>query len=100
MTSAAQAVSSVFMPSRMAGSFSMQTIRAPLIGVFASGVAIVTAVVWLMADAVGTERDAVFEHARQPFDDRQSEPQAARDPRALLEAVKLLEDLAALDMRD
>ena len=45
ITSASQAVSSVFMPSRIAGSFSMQTIRAPLIGVFESGVALVTAAV-------------------------------------------------------
>ena len=45
MTSASQAVSSVFMPSRIAASFSMQTISAPLIGVFDSGVALVTAAV-------------------------------------------------------
>ena len=54
MTSASQAVSSVFMPSRIAGSFSMQTISAPLIGVLDSGVALVTAAVWLMALAIGT----------------------------------------------
>jgi hypothetical protein len=33
------------MPSRIAGSFSMQTTRAPLIGVLESGVALVTAAV-------------------------------------------------------
>ena len=110
MTSASQAVSSVFMPSRIAGSFSMQTISAPLIGVRDSGVALVTAAVWLIALATGTvtektepplgigvERDAVVEHARKPLDDRQAEPEAARDPRALFEAMELLEDLAALD---
>ncbi len=110
MTSASQAVSSVFMPSRIAGSFSMQTISAPLIGVRDSGVVLVTAAVWLIASAIGTvtektepplaigiERDAVVEHARQPLDDRQPEPEAARDPRALLEAMELLEDLAALE---
>jgi len=45
MTSASQAVSSVRMPSRIAASFSMQTISEPLIGVLASGVAVVTAAV-------------------------------------------------------
>ena len=54
ITSASHAVSSVFMPSRIAGSFSMQTIRAPLIGVLESGVALVTAAVWLIAVAIGT----------------------------------------------
>ena len=51
------------------------------------------------AGAVGVERDAVIEHSRETFDDGQSEPEAARDARALFEAVKLLEDLAALDRR-
>ena len=46
--------------------------------------------------ALASKRDAVVEDARQPFDDRQAEAEAARDPRALFEAVKLLEDLAAL----
>ena len=86
----------------------MQTIRAPLIGVLESGVALVTAAVWLIAAAIGTvtentepplavgvDRDAVVEHARQPFDDRQAKTEAAGDPRALFQAVKLLEDLAA-----
>ena len=54
MTSASQAVSRVFMPSRIAASFSMQTISEPLIGVLESGVALVTAAVWLIAFAVGT----------------------------------------------
>ncbi len=54
MTSASQAVSSVFMPSRIAASFSMQTISVPLIGVFESGVVAVTAAVWLIALAIGT----------------------------------------------
>ncbi len=101
------------MPSRIAASFSMQTISEPLIGVRDSGVALVTAAVWLMAFAVGTvtektepppaigvERDAVVEDAREPLDDRQAKAKTARDPRALLEAVKLLEDLAALDDRE
>ena len=48
------------------------------------------------AAGVGVDRDAVVEHARQPFDDRQAKAEAARDPRALFEAVELLEDLAAL----
>jgi hypothetical protein len=42
------------MPSRIAPSFSMQTISVPLIGVFESGVALVTAAVKLMAFPVGT----------------------------------------------
>ena len=42
------------MPSRIAGSFSTHTIRAPDIGVRDSGVALVTAAVWLIALAVGT----------------------------------------------
>ena len=45
ITLASQAVSRVFMPSRMVGSFSMQTISVPLIGALDSGVALVTAVV-------------------------------------------------------
>ncbi len=44
-TSAPQACSSVFMPSRIAMSFSMQTTSVPDIGDFDSGVALVTAVV-------------------------------------------------------
>ena len=39
----------------------------------------------------------MVENAREALDDRQPEAEAARDPRALLEPVKLLEDLAALD---
>jgi len=31
-----------------------------------------------------------FEHARQAFDDREPEAEAARDPGALFQAVKLL----------
>jgi hypothetical protein len=31
----------------------------------------------------------VVEHARQPFHDRQAETEAAGDPRALFQAVKL-----------
>src|SRR5438874_451648 len=42
------------------------------------------------------DRDAVVEHTRQPFDDRQAETEAAGDPGALFQAVKFLEDLAAL----
>ena len=42
------------------------------------------------------DRDAMVEHARQPFDDRQAETEAAGDPGALFQAVKFLEDLAAL----
>jgi hypothetical protein len=61
------------MPSRIAASFSMQTIRVPEIEVRASGVAL---------------------------DDRQAKAEAAGDPRALLEAVEFLEDLAALDRRN
>ena len=88
----------------------MQTISAPLIGVFDNGVALVTAAVWLIAVATGTVtektepplasasmRDAMVEHARQPLDDRQPQAQAARDPRALFEAMEFLEDLAALE---
>ncbi len=63
ITSASHAVSSVFMPSRIAGSFSMQTIREPLIGVFDSGVVLVTAAVWLTAAATGT----VTENAEPPL---------------------------------
>ena len=48
----------------------------------------------------GVERDAVIEHAREPLDDRQSEPQAASDPGALFEPVKLLEDFTALEKRN
>ena len=47
--------------------------------------------------AIGVERDAVVEHAREPLDDRQPQSEAARDPRALFQPVKLLEDLAALE---
>ena len=42
----------------------------------------------------------MIEHAREPFDDRQPEAEAARDPRALFEAMKFLEDLAAFDDGD
>jgi len=45
ITPAPQAVNSVLMPSRIAASFSMHTISAPLIGVRNSGVALVTAAV-------------------------------------------------------
>ena len=42
----------------------------------------------------GAERsvDLVVEHARDALDDRQAEPEAARDARALLEALEFLED--------
>src|SRR2546423_1093141 len=49
---------------------------------------------------IGIDGNAVVEHARQPLDDRETQPQPARDPRALLEAVEFLEDLAALERRD
>src|SRR5207247_6153518 len=37
------------------------------------------------------------EDARKALDDRQSQSKAARNPRALLQPVELLEDLAALE---
>ena len=54
MTLASHAVNSVFMPSRIARSFSMQTISVPLIGAFDSGVALVTAEVKVTVFATGT----------------------------------------------
>ena len=42
------------MPSRIAGSFSMQTTSAPLIGVCEIGVVAATAAVWLTLSATGT----------------------------------------------
>ena len=42
----------------------------------------------------------MVEHARQPLDDRETQAKAARDPRALFEAVEFLEDLAALERGD
>jgi hypothetical protein len=49
------------------------------------------------AAGVGIDGDAMVEHARQALDDREPKAQAARDPRALFQAVKFLEDLAALE---
>jgi hypothetical protein len=42
----------------------------------------------------------VVEHARDALDDRQPKSEAARDPRALFQPVKLLEDFAALNNRN
>ncbi len=39
----------------------------------------------------------MVENAREALDDRQAESKAARDPRALLQPVKFLEDFAALE---
>ena len=52
------------------------------------------------AARIGVDGDAVVEDTGQPLDDRQSEPEAAGNPRALLEAMELLEDLGALDDRN
>src|SRR6185437_11265081 len=41
-----------------------------------------------------------LEHAREALDDRKAKSEAARNQRALLQPVKLLEDLAALEDRD
>src|SRR6185312_6866623 len=49
------------------------------------------------AAGIGIERDAVVEDARQALDDGKAKPQAARDPRALLQTVKFLENLAPLE---
>src|SRR5205814_3507388 len=46
---------------------------------------------------IGVEGNAVVEDARKALDDRQSQSKAARNPRALLQPVELLEDLAALE---
>ena len=56
----------------------MQTIRAPLIGVLESGVALVTAAVWLIAVATGTVTEntepPLVQKARDYIDRHKMEP--------------------------
>ncbi len=46
------------------------------------------------------QRDAVIEHARDALHDREAEPEAARDLRALIEPVEFAENLPLLRLRN
>ena len=101
------------MPSRIEGSLSIASTVRPASGVAGPrGFLIATTLAGerrgdrhldpehRAAAGLGLQRDRVIEHAGDALDDRQAEPEAARDLGALVEALELAEHELLLRGRD
>ena len=101
------------MPSRICGSLSIHSTAMPASCAGSARIGPRCGVLALTAAATGTSTEnteprpgsdfsthRMPEHAADPLDDRETETETARDPCALLQAMKFAEDRARLRRRD